>query len=498
TASALGFGIVAESDATLIGSESEGPIAVGGDLTIGSNNYNISNNHIGTFIVAPDTVPSSLVVGGEVDFADSGTNVLKVLRGGHVNIGTMTNSKALWFDTNSAKVDTKIVPIAGDYNATPNISLDSEQDPAFVGPKSPFPFASAFTDFRGISSTLATCANTLQPTDAAGNPITLPESTPGQVFLSPVAGTNVLNLTGNELNNAQITFKTSPSATSPVIINVDAPADFTWNVQVSAGASSANAPFIIYNFQNASTVTQTGSPAVEGTIYAPDANFIDNSGGDIEGQLIVAGWTANGGEMHYFPFNAPLSCNATPPSSAPPSSAPPSSAPPSSAPPSSAPPSSAPPSSAPPSSAPPSSAPPSSAPPSSAPPSSAPPSSAPPSSAPPSSAPPSSAPPSSAPPSSAPPSSAPPSSAPPSSAPPSSAPPSSAPPSGYGSPTMSPSDPGGYGYGSGQPSAPGGYGYGYGSGQPSAPSGYGYGNTQSFSSDSGFVPGALGGATPAL
>jgi hypothetical protein len=63
---------------------------------------------------------------------------------------------------------------------------------------------------------------------------------------------------------------------------------------------------------------------------------------------------------------------------------------------------------------------------------------------------------------------------------------------------MSPSDPGGYGYGSGQPSAPGGYGYGYGSGQPSAPSGYGYGNTQSFSSDSGFVPGALGGATPAL
>ena len=68
TAAALGFNVFVEGNATLTSNESEGPVALGGDLTIGGN-YQVGGMSSGTFIAPGDSVPSALVIGGAVNFA---------------------------------------------------------------------------------------------------------------------------------------------------------------------------------------------------------------------------------------------------------------------------------------------------------------------------------------------------------------------------------------------------------------------------------------------
>src|SRR5690606_18898990 len=117
-------------------------------------------------------------------------------------------------------------------------------------------------------------------------------------------GINYLNLSGSEMNNVQVfNYNQAPSASKVLVINVDAPGTFTWNVWNQTGISFANCPYVIYNFPNTTQLNIAGSPTVNGTVFAPfaDINKVINQS-NIQGQVIGKSLFHSGGEMHYAAF----------------------------------------------------------------------------------------------------------------------------------------------------------------------------------------------------
>ncbi|GAA2139734.1 choice-of-anchor A family protein [Glycomyces algeriensis] len=318
--SALGYNAFIEGDTTLTSHESEGPIATGGNLTIGGT-YNVAIHTTGTFIDGDDAQPSALVVGGRLKYGQNPSigNILRVLNEGYVKIGDLTGTSVLNTDTNNASVNTRLVAAGAAYDSTPRAELTVQQPIDSVGPTSPIDFDTAFADFRSKASQLAECENTVTMRDPSGLAVAKGEVAPGQqIRISLESGTtNVLDLTGEDLNNmANLTFLDQPSADTPLLINVDTSGtggELDWDVATQAGISGTQAPYILWDWAGTTELNTVSGDTVEGTVYAPDAVFSDTSPANIEGQIIAKQATLGdlgeeGGEIHQFPFAAELSC----------------------------------------------------------------------------------------------------------------------------------------------------------------------------------------------
>ncbi|MFE9043303.1 collagen-binding domain-containing protein [Streptomyces sp. NPDC007818] len=310
-----GFGVVVETDALLGSTESEGPVAIGGDLSYGAG-YNVALHDPGTFSVGDDQEPTALLVGGRIDYEGSSpVGVLKVLENGYLKIGDLTGSGVVTQDANSATVKTQVVAAAQGHNSTPRIELTVEQPALSVGPHPGLmDFTGLFATYRDRADALATCTANVEVRD------------PGRITLDGTR-TNVLKLTGDELNAlSELTFLDRPTASGPLVIDVDTTATggvFTWDVPNLAGVSADDAPFILWNFSDATAITIATGDSVEGTIYAPRAHVTDLDPADIEGDVVAKALTAgpldatraadvNAGEIHYRPFAADLSCEDGP------------------------------------------------------------------------------------------------------------------------------------------------------------------------------------------
>ncbi len=70
-----------------------GPLALGGNLTVGTSNFNVASQNGGTFTAADDAHPTGLLVGGKVNWASGGSNsAINVQSNDYVKIGNMTGS----------------------------------------------------------------------------------------------------------------------------------------------------------------------------------------------------------------------------------------------------------------------------------------------------------------------------------------------------------------------------------------------------------------------
>ncbi|MBV1852626.1 choice-of-anchor A family protein [Catellatospora tritici] len=315
TASALNFNVFVEHNANLTSTLSAGPVAVGGDLTLGGT-FQVATSSPGTFVAPGDgTFPSALVVGGQIDFpASTAGAILSVQNNAYAKLGNGMGAQVI-----NVPGPTHIVATGGMYGDTPRVELTVTQ-PATTVVQSVIDFTTAFNDFRSSSSALATCTNNVTLADVNGRPLTRPILVPTEVHVTLTPNTtNVLNLTGAELNNiTSLTFETPPSSTQPLLINVDTSADNTydWTVPDMSSIGIAQAPFLLWNFPTASSITLPAAAAtLEGTLYAPRADLVDLSPNDIEGQVItesivMGGLDADGGEVHYAPFTAMLNCVA--------------------------------------------------------------------------------------------------------------------------------------------------------------------------------------------
>ncbi|MHB9759085.1 collagen-binding domain-containing protein [Streptomyces sp. BYX5S] len=333
-----GFGVVTEGDAVLGSTESEGPVAIGGDLTYGPG-YNVALNHTGSYTAPGDSNPTALIVGGGIDYADSASDgVLKVLRDGYVKIGDLSGSRVLSQDSNGAAVNTHITRAGAAYDSTSRIELTTRQSADSIA-QQPMDFASLFTTYRARAQSMASCANTVELRDGNDNVLADPTRIPsdGQVRVSLTQGrTNVLRLTGEQLDAIdEITFDNPPSADTPFLVVVDTTgtdSQFTWHTPTLAGVSGAQAPYMLWDFPDATDITIADGDEIEGTVFAPNARITDLDPSNIEGDVIakeliagpldpVTGQSVNAGEIHYFPFDAQLTCDDQPsPSTSPPQS----------------------------------------------------------------------------------------------------------------------------------------------------------------------------------
>ncbi|MFZ3555944.1 collagen-binding domain-containing protein [Streptomyces sp. BH055] len=321
-----GFGVVTEGDAILGSTESEGPIAIGGNLSFGSG-YNVAIHTPGSFTAPGDSQPTALLVGGRVDYASSDPNgVLKVLQNGYAKVGDMSGSAVANTDANGAQVNTHITRTGAPYDSVPRIELTTRQPESSVGPATLMDFPSLFSTFRERADTMAKCATNVTLLDGNGTPLPDQENVaPGssvKVELTP-GKTNVLHVTGETLNNiSEINFVNQPSADTPFLVVVDTTATsgaFTWHMPNLAGVSGTNAPYMMWDFPDATDITIADGDSLEGTIYAPRANLTDLDASNIEGDIIAKTLTAgpiseangpvNAGEIHYFPFDANLECD---------------------------------------------------------------------------------------------------------------------------------------------------------------------------------------------
>ena len=307
TAPALNFNVFLQKGATLINNETEGPVAMGGDLTLSQNSYQVSTNYTGTFTV--NGVKVTLLIGGHVNF--NGGNGLTVDQNGYVKIGDCGSSKTWYTDQNNAYSPIRITP-GQDYNGSPRINLQANSQQLGVSASNNpvcqgglIDFDAAFTTMKATSSSISACTDNCNLTNSNGNPI--PHTgLPNQVKINLNAGINTLNLLGSDMNNVQdFIYNNHPDASHILVINVNAPGTFNWSVYNSGGIGFGECPYILYNFYNTTTLNIQGNGAVEGTVFAPYADIVKTSNqANIEGQIIAQSYIHNGGENHYPPFNA--------------------------------------------------------------------------------------------------------------------------------------------------------------------------------------------------
>lgn len=322
-----GFGVLVQDDATLGSTETEGSVAIGGNLTYGPG-YNVALQTPGTFTAPGDANPTALLVGGRADHASSSPQgVLKVLSDGYVKIGDGTGSSVLEADANAADVDTQVVAAGAAHNSTPRIETTVRQPVESVTDTTGLPdLDTLFSTYRDRSDAIDTCDTNVILRDAAGNPLPdqtgFPAGTSAHVTLTE-GETNVLRLTGEQLNNlSEITFDTPPTATTPFVVDVDTTGTngtYVWHLPNLAGASGEQAPYMLWNFPDATDITMADGDSLEGTVFAPRAHLTDVNASNIEGTVVVRELTAgpltddgsssvNAGEIHQFPFAAEIDC----------------------------------------------------------------------------------------------------------------------------------------------------------------------------------------------
>lgn len=244
-----------------------------------------------------------------------------------MKIGDGTGSSVLDTDANNAEVNTQVVAAGAAYNSTPRIETTVRQPVESVTDTTGLPDLDAlFSTYRDRSDAIDTCDTNVILRDAAGNPLPdqtgFPAGTNAYVTLTE-GETNVLRLTGEQLNNlSQITFNTPPTETTPFVVDVDTTGTdgtYVWHMPTLAGVSGEQAPYMLWNFPDATDITMADGDSLEGTVFAPRAHLTDLDASNIEGTIVVRELTAgpltedgsssvDAGEIHQFPFAAEIDC----------------------------------------------------------------------------------------------------------------------------------------------------------------------------------------------
>ncbi|MDD3003313.1 collagen-binding domain-containing protein [Flavobacterium sp.] len=315
TTPAKNFNVFTLGNATLTTNETEGPVAIGGDLTI-AGNYQVAIHNAGTFLV--NNVKIGLLVNGKVNYQSG--NALQVNSNGYVKIGNPIGSTVWYADQNNATPPIRITPNSN-YNSSPRIMLQANapslgvsvnNNPVFQS--NLLDFSAAFTTMKASSLSISQCTSNVQLTNPNGQSIPT-TNLPNQVKINLQEGINYWNISAADLNAVQVlTFNNKPTASKVLVINVNAPGTFNWNVWNQSAIGFQDCPYIMYNFYNTTQLNITNGATIEGTIFAPFADVFKGAGNqsNIEGQVIAQTFSHSGGEVHYAIFSPSLTGCAIP------------------------------------------------------------------------------------------------------------------------------------------------------------------------------------------
>ncbi|MBL0146805.1 MAG: choice-of-anchor A family protein [Chitinophagaceae bacterium] len=309
-ASAQDFNIFTEGNLTINAGDIEGAIAVGGNLVIQGNCNRTSSNATGKqSYVTIGGIKYAVLVGGGLSGVNGGKLFTIDGKAGatddhFVRFNTLSGSTTI---TNSGGIDIGS-PATNNLNRYIRINSTSQATSTIENTASLINFAAAFADFRSKSNAMGLKVGNVTPTVSGG-----------QATLNLGNNTNnVWNISGTTLNSYNQINLTGilPSATNPLVINVNATGTYNWsNLKFIIAGESDNfievnrAPYIIWNFyNNISALNILNSNLLIGSILAPDANITNNGSGNITGQVIARTYTKPwAGELHIAKFSANIS-----------------------------------------------------------------------------------------------------------------------------------------------------------------------------------------------
>ncbi len=313
-ASAQQFNVMTEGNLNITQGDIEGAIAVGGTLNVLGNAQRTSANATGgqAFVTINNTKYALVVAGGLTGV--NGGNVFKVdgkagaTDDHYIRFGTLSPNTAA---DNSGGIDIGN-PVTNNLNRYVRVNSTTQLASSVGNATALVDFAGAFSSFRAQSNSIAGCVGNVTPTVSGTNAtLTLGNN-----------ANNVWNVTGTALNGyTQINLAgTLPNINNPLIINVNASGTFSWsNLKFIMGSESDNfmevnrAPYIIWNFYNATTLNIQNANLVLGSILAPNAAVTNNASGNITGQLIAKTFSKpQAGELHIAKFNANITCATSP------------------------------------------------------------------------------------------------------------------------------------------------------------------------------------------
>ena len=205
-----GFLVFVEHDVTLRNDESEGTMAMGGDLRIQSN-YQIAGASTvsRTFTDEGDNQPTNLFVGGGIRWDNNNANVY--VQQGFTKVANTATYTAHDRDENNAVRNYRLTRHGQPFSSNPFIDGRTQQSPASVAHRPSndlINVAASFDVYRILTRQLGACPATAQLVTDQGVPLTSPFSSGARGRLSLTPGvTNVLTMTTADLANlSEITY----------------------------------------------------------------------------------------------------------------------------------------------------------------------------------------------------------------------------------------------------------------------------------------------------
>jgi choice-of-anchor A domain-containing protein len=348
TATAGRFNIFVKGNATLTTNETEGPVAIGGNLTSGQYQVSFENKN-GVFFVKNASIGLAVRGGVKLNSGSLTINGQNYLKIGNCTPSSSdaTNLKVWYKDNNNAESNIRITGATAGYGDTPNININANANTwspkagsgssenavcenVFGTGSGQIDIDGAFQTMITKSGQLATLTDNLpirdqngkimpnapmgpylDPTVIGNNPKIIVDPTKLNVLTVSAAVWEAIKNSNVEgmPSGATLGQKTYDGAFGLVVNIIDFPAfaskkgNSTINFPSFGGISDSQGSFIIYNFPDAKeTVTVAGNAQIVGTIFTPQANLIKANSGNINGQVIAQSFIHNGDEVHFWPF----------------------------------------------------------------------------------------------------------------------------------------------------------------------------------------------------
>lgn len=311
------FNVVAFGDLHQI-AESEGPVAVGGQLSWEQTQI----------ILKKPAAPAALVARGGLNWNKSTGDLQVNPQGrltGHPLSVNLEGSTALDRDSNNASVQINVVEEGRPYGSSPKIQVNEHGhrvDEAGYNAARWDNLLKADTA-EGIAErlaadSLAECQaphvlKQVENENAASGQEPAYWLEGGRFYVKLKEGVqNIWNLDGETFNKTEeITFRSpAPTATTPLFTNVSG-TDVTFKTNLAGVSPDDNAPGMLWNFHEAEKLTLAGD-SINGSVLAPKAHF-DKQSSNVDGNIIIRSGELRGSEQHHFPFAGKFTpCGTTP------------------------------------------------------------------------------------------------------------------------------------------------------------------------------------------
>ena len=220
---AQGFSVFVEGDAELIDTETEGSIAIGGNLNYYENGYILAPVIPEPFIVTGEPTPVGLLINGSVNWANINTPGLMLINNGFLKIGDCTGT--------TIDQSTNINSASANGNPNKIIKVQGFDQTGFpICQPGLIDFSAVFNQMNDYSDQLSMCpTNVVLRDDDTG--IALPPGTvANKVTVELTANTqNIVSLTLAQLNSIS-SFKVvgglNPNLNTPLVFNNDGRLDW--------------------------------------------------------------------------------------------------------------------------------------------------------------------------------------------------------------------------------------------------------------------------------